>query len=87
MIGNATHVHACSSQAVRFNHSGLGAVFSRALGAGQAAAAAADADEIEGKVGHGPLHPHKDSVVNDTCSWAAPRLKLDVSARLVESEP
>ena len=41
------------------DHRGLGAVFGGALRAGEAAAAAADADEIECLLGHRELHPSK----------------------------
>jgi hypothetical protein len=46
-LRNAAHVDAGAAEAMRFDHRGLCAVFGRALRAGKAAAAAADADEIE----------------------------------------
>ena len=59
LFRHASHVHACAAQAVRFDHGGFGAVFGRALRAGQAAAAAADADEIEYLVRHHELHAER----------------------------
>ena len=48
-----------------FDHGRLGAVLGRALRAGQAAAAAADADQIEGLLGHCELHPERGENPND----------------------
>ncbi len=56
LLGNAADVHAGSSQAVRFDHRDLGAELGGTLRAGEAAAAAADADEIEGLLRHCELH-------------------------------
>jgi len=50
---------------VRFYHGRLGAVFRRALRTGQAAAAAAHADEIEGLIRHCELHPQRRENAND----------------------
>src|SRR6202789_1986653 len=56
LLRYAADVHAGPSQAVRFDHGDLGAIFGRALCAGQPAAAAAHADEIEGLIRHCELH-------------------------------
>src|ERR1700734_3662772 len=65
LLGNAAHVHARASQAVRFDHGRLGAIFGRALRAGQAAAAAAHADEIEGLVPNCELRAQMTRKPND----------------------
>src|ERR1700681_266705 len=59
LLGNATDVYTGSSQAVRFDNRDLGSELGRTLRTSQAAAAAADADEIEGLVRHCELHPKK----------------------------
>jgi len=64
-LGYASDVYAGASQAVRLDDGNLGAVFGRALRAGQAAAAAAHADEIEGLVRHCELRAQMVKNPND----------------------
>ena len=57
LLGNATDVHAGAAERAGFDYRHPGAVARRLLGTSQAAAAAADADEIENFAGHCELHP------------------------------
>ncbi len=68
-LRDAPHVHTGPSQPIWFDNRRFGAELGRTLCAGEAAAAAADADEIKCLVGHGRIHPLAGlASANDTCS-------------------